>query len=285
MKMAKDTTKPEELRAKADVALAAAFAADAKEQASLQRLIEIRNAPRASARTSKEELAEVVANREWHEAVDAARAVHAAAGAALDAAEVALGDALATSCDAAALRDDLTAMLAEEDRLRSELAAVEQRRDARIAAGREAWSALDTRRRAAGLPGPTVLPVPYRPPMGAPVATPSAVARALTDALTRRVVNGEMPPARSNPERIRQLARRENELRIGIELLYRETERRRVEAEQQRKFYEQKQEQEQERERRRREEWAAKIETEQKERDELLAAQRAREVAEGTTTQ
>lgn len=293
-KMDNTTSTVADLRDRADEALAAKARAEEAKAAAEVRLQEIRNKPRSSSRRTHEEvLAETVAHREFLEAEDALRLAYADAAVALDAVELAEGDALATEAAPSILRRELVPILAEEDQLRLQLEEVEKRREARIAATRAAWSALDTRRRATGLPGPVALPALPQTPMGAPLGPPPEVARshaaslnlhvaarALVEALDRHLEGEAVQEEARNAQRIRQLTREENELRVEIELLHREDEKRQREREAAEKAREQQVDAQRERERCEREEWAAKVQAEQRQRDELIAAQKRREAGD-----
>ena len=269
----KNTT---DLRARADEALAALQSAEAAEQAAVVALNAIRGAPRSSSRrTAEEMLAENLADQKYRRAEQTARVARIQAAAALDAAEAAEGD-LARAIDPVSMRDDLTAFCDDLARLRVEVQQAEQRRDERIAVARAARSALESRRRAAQLPPP--LPLPSA---SVPMGTPShlageMVARALIEAMDRRA-NGELLPSSRPNETLAALEREERALRLDIARHAREEAERTKERERDRKYREQQASEQAQRAQAERDEWAAKVEAQRREEEELLAEQRAAE--------
>lgn len=151
-------------------------------------------------------LPSLVADIRRRESEDEEIATSAVAAAALDAAERADGDALALACAPADLLEDLVAIAAEEARIRTELVTVERRRAARIAAARDASSALASRRVGANLPPPVNLPG-----HGGPITLTDLIAQ-----LERLVADGPVV-VRKNEHQLRMLRREELELRADIE--------------------------------------------------------------------
>jgi hypothetical protein len=116
----------------------------------------------------------------------AALALHEAT-IALDAHEAAEGDPLAVALDPVAHRDLISPLVAEEHRLRSELARVLADRAAIEARARKAYADLTLRRRTAHLP----------PPIALPSVAPGSRGSEVLSALDVRIASGPRAPAPS----------------------------------------------------------------------------------------
>jgi hypothetical protein len=201
------------------------------------------------------------------EAADAEVAAAFAASLALDLAEVAEGDELAIACDPTRAHSELAALVADEQRLRDELDQATRRTLLFIDALRNASAKVSARRRAANLP-PHVLPTPA---LGVAGASGYATPRAWVEALA----SGKVAPPALNSERIGRLRKEEVELRAELERSRIADEERRAaeafDAERRRKDAE-------DGARKASAEHAkmvAKYQAEQKEREELAAANRS----------
>jgi hypothetical protein len=209
------------------------------------------------------------------EAEDKEKATRFAASIAVHVADVADGDADAVACDVARLHEDLVTLLAEEDRIRTELKAAEQRSADRVTEAHAAMARYATRRAVDELPAPVALPYT---PMPSSYSGRDDSPRGVVKALVKRLADG--PPApQTNAERLRPLLHEERETRAKLELLHRERLQQKADAER----YERERQADalRAREKARAEaaEFAAKSEAERKRVDDLVAAQRAREAS------
>ncbi len=151
------------------------------------------------------------------EAKDAAAIAIAHASAAVDALEVAEGDELAMARDAGCLLADLTALVAEEDRLAAELVRARSERAARVARAEEAQAALAARRNTHGLPPPASIP-------RAPSSMSDGGPKALIAVLEARTLTG-LPEVKKHADRIRTLRKEETDLLAHIEREHTEREK------------------------------------------------------------
>lgn len=223
--------------------------------------------------TLKEGLQIIVAKLAVAEAEDAERTAQTEAAAALDAADVAEGDANARACDFDPLRADLGALLDEEARLAAALDDVRRRRAARLGSAVNASDTIAARRQQASLPRATTHGLLHSMQIEGVHQANTYQARAALDALT-------IPTPASNAEKIRRLRHEELHTRAEIERKRLEADAKEAERVQREQAWQAARNAEAAAQRAKAEEWQQKVAREQREIEELAAAQKAREAAE-----
>lgn len=207
------------------------------------------------------------------EAEDVAKALEIEAGDALDDAERAEGDALALACSPRALYSTLEEAIEDEKAARDALAAAERTRAECISSARSASAELEERRRSAGLPPPIRLPRPQAPSIGMSIDAPPPM---LLEALAILMNDGPPPPAKTRVDRIRMLRREEDDIRVAAELALREREERKKEEDDVRRKRREDHESQREEERANHAAFVAKAEAARREREALIASNKAR---------
>jgi hypothetical protein len=207
---ATDTTSQQDLRRRADEAVATSRAVGEQAQAARERYgSESKSAEQgrrlggALSAWTRAQLLDFECQA--LEAEDVLPAAKFAASLALDAAEVAEGDELAIACDPARAHRPLAELVADEERARTEYDQAMRRTRTFIDTLCKTSEKVSARRSAAGLPT-HILPRPAREASGSPPAWVEALARTL------------VPPSAPNAGRIARLRSEGVQLRSDIEL-------------------------------------------------------------------